>query len=264
MNKIFPTLLLTAMATGVLHAEVSSEKNNASEVTGENTAIIPVSKLEQDSYDWFKRHEEVLAAQKTLNPEVVLIGDSITHFWGGEPKSKQNGPKAWQMTFAKYSVLNMGFGWDRTQNVLWRLKNGEMDGLKPKVIILNIGTNNLSGTRNARANTPGEICDGIVEICKLLRQKSPSSQVVVMGIFPRKNQAFFEKIKTINSLIPQKLAGQPSTRFLDISQKMLNADGTFRDDLFLDGTHPNEQGYAIWGQALAASGLLPERHDNAK
>src|SRR5262249_8417608 len=92
-------------------------------MTDINTALIPVARLEYDSYDWYARHEAELQLQKSAHPEVVLIGDSITHFWAGEPLARQsNGPTAWQRAFGGLSVVNLGFGWDRTQNVLWRLR----------------------------------------------------------------------------------------------------------------------------------------------
>jgi len=88
-----------------------------------NTALIPVPRLELDSYDWYQRHDAELALQKTLDPQVVLIGDSITHFWAGEPKSARvSGPKAWQEAFGGLRLLNMGFGWVQTQTVLFRLR----------------------------------------------------------------------------------------------------------------------------------------------
>ena len=108
-----------------------------------NNAIVPVTWLERDSYNWDERHAQVLELQKTLDPEVVLIGDSITHFWAGPSlSSQQNGPKTWADTFGGHRVLNMGFGWDRTQNVLWRLAHGEFAGQTPRLVVLLIGTLN--------------------------------------------------------------------------------------------------------------------------
>jgi lysophospholipase L1-like esterase len=227
---------------------------------GENTALIPKPRIEHDSYDWYERHFAELEIQKTHFPEVVLIGDSITHFWSGEPKAHiRNGPQAWEQTFAGRSVLNFGFGWDRTQNVLWRLENGEMNGLTPKTIILNIGTNNLTGTKNARTNTPGEIAEAIAFICKKLRAEFPEAQLVVMGIFPRGNEAnspLRAPIKAINALLPDALNGISGVRFLDIGDKFLSADGTISKELMPDGTHPSDKGYEIWGRALLEAGVL--------
>ncbi|HEX2950713.1 MAG TPA: G-D-S-L family lipolytic protein, partial [Armatimonadota bacterium] len=111
-----------------------------------NSAVVPVSKLEEDSYDWWARHDAVLAAKTRITPTMVLIRDSITHFWGGEPESDlKNGGAVWAEAFGGIPTLNLGFGWDRTQNVLWRIDHGEFDGLQPQTVVLNIGTNNLTG-----------------------------------------------------------------------------------------------------------------------
>ena len=134
-----------------------------------NSAVAPMPKLEQDSYDWYGRHAAVLDLQKKTQPEIVLVGDSITHFWSGEPRANhRNGANSWTQTFGDHAVLNLGFGWDRTQNVLWRLEHGEMDGLAPKTIVLNIGCNNFTGTANARTNTPEEVSAAIRVICDRL------------------------------------------------------------------------------------------------
>ena len=132
----------------------------------------------------------MLRIKDRLNPEVVLIGDSITHFWGGEPKAAQaNGPASWEATFGPYRTLNLGFGWDRIQNVLWRLDHGELDGLHPRVIVLHIGTNNTSDTEHARKNTPAEIAEGIRAILRRLRAKAPQARVVLMAVFPARAKA---------------------------------------------------------------------------
>jgi len=221
-----------------------------------NNAIVPVSKLENDSYDWFRRHEDVLHAQAGANPEVVLIGDSITHFWGGQPQSpgsKPRGPDAWQKTFGSKSVLNLGFGWDRTQNVLWRLDHGEFDGLHPKWVVLNIGTNNFSGTPHARASTPAETAEGIREVILRLRAKSPSSKIILMGVLPRGNKpdnAFRKPIEELNAILRETYARVPGITFLDLRDAYLQPDGTLPAELMSDGTHPTDKGYLIWGQAL--------------
>ena len=150
-----------------------------------NTAIVPVPKLENDSYDWYARHEAVLKVKDQINPEIVMIGDSITHFWGGPPElGNQRGPLAWKDLFGQRRVLNLGFGWDRTQNVLWRLDHGEFDGLRPRCVVINIGTNNFSATANARANTPTEVVEGIRVICTRIRTKAPESRICLLYTSP--------------------------------------------------------------------------------
>ena len=157
--------------------------------TPANSALIPVPKLEDDSYDWYARHAEVLRVKDSIDPDVVLIGDSITHFWGGEPKANHvNGPHSWESAFGKYRTLNLGFGWDRIQNVLWRLDHGELDGLHPRVIVIHIGTNNTSETAHARQNTPAEIAEGVGAILRRIRAKAPHARIILMAVFPREQK----------------------------------------------------------------------------
>ena len=219
----------------------------------ENNAIVPVPKLENDFYDWHTRHAQVLKVKDTINPEIVLIGDSITHLWGGEPaEPRKNGPKAWADVFGDKRVLNLGFGWDRTQNVLWRLDNGEFDGLKPKYVVLHIGTNNFSGTKNARASTPPEVAAGIAAICERVKAKSPDSKIILMAVFPRgfaPKDGFRAKITALNELLAP-FAKEKGLIYIDIGPKMLDAEGNLPKDIMGDGVHPTEKGYAIWAAAL--------------
>jgi hypothetical protein len=67
-------------------------------ITGTNTAIIPVSKTEKNTYDWWTRHADVMRVKDSINPEIVLIGNSITHLWGGEPRRERERSGRWPMT----------------------------------------------------------------------------------------------------------------------------------------------------------------------
>lgn len=230
-------------------------------MTDINTALIPVSRLEQDLYDWWARHHAELDLQKRTRPDVVMIGDSITHFWSGPPEATvQNGPASWQSVFKSMSALNMGFGWDRTQNVLWRLQQGEFDGLHPRWVVIEIGTNNLTGTSQARASSPQEIAEAINAICDEVHRRSPESHMIVMGIFPRGANAddpLRAPIAQTNQLLAQRFAQSASITFLDIGKKFLAADGTLPASLMPDGTHPSEKGYRIWAEALVEAGIRP-------
>jgi len=226
-----------------------------------NTAVIPVSKLEEDSYDWWERHEQVLKIQKEIDPEVVLIGDSITHFWGGEPWSDNvHGERiAWSSVFAPYRVLNMGFGWDRTQNVLWRLDHGQLDGLKPEVVVILIGTNNTSETENARANDADEIAEGLRAICDRVEARVPNARIVVMAVLPREKEPDHPRrvlIRDINERYA-KLAEERGYAFVDIGPRLLEPDGTLSSETAPDYCHLTERGYRHWAEALRP--LLPAR-----
>ena len=230
-----------------------------------NTAVVPAPKLEKDGYDWYARHEEILKIKDQLDPEVVLIGDSITHFWAGEPKPPlARGPKAWAAVLGKYRTLNLGFGWDRTQNVLWRLDHGELDRLHPRAVVVHIGTNNTSGTKNARQNTPAEIAEGVQAVCLRIRSKAPQAKIILMAVFPREEKptaARRAQIAEVNRLIAP-LGQTPGIELLDIGPKLLQSDGTLSREVMSDFCHPTEQGYQVWADALAP--LLSRAMDGAR
>jgi len=225
-----------------------------------NTAIVPVTKLEEDSYNWWDRHAEVMRIKDSVNPEIVLIGNSITHFWGGVPRlvnkdgkpREPNGPTAWNNVFGGHRVLNLGFGWDRTQNVLWRLDHGELDNLHPRLVVIDIGTNNTSQTEHARMNTAAEITEGIAAVIARVRSKVPHARIVVMNIFPREKEPQNPRRLLINDINKtlNAFAAQQHITLVDIGPQMLNADGTFLPGIMLDFTHPSDKGYQVWADAL--------------
>lgn len=248
-----------AQAMEPLLSQLMEDKSLDREIP-QNTAIVPVPRLEMDSYNWYDRHAAVLAIKDSINPEIVQIGNSITHFWGGLPLLRYpdgklrtpNGPKSYAALFSKYRVLNLGFGWDRTQNVLWRLDHGELDGLHPRVVVVNIGTNNTSETENARMNTPEEIVAGIAAICGRIRSKVPQAKIVVMAVFPREEDPKSSRrilIQQINIAL-KSFAENNQVSFVDIGPQMLQSDGKFLPGMMLDFTHPTEKGYQVWADAL--------------
>lgn len=220
-----------------------------------NTAVIPRGKLENDSYHWFERHQRILDHQAKINPEIVFIGDSITHFWAGRESIGEPADSTphWNEAFKGFRVLNLGYGWDRTQNVLWRLDHGEMDGLSPKTVVLHIGTNNIGGTRNMRANSPAEIADGILEICRRVREKAPKTNIVLMAIFPRgKRPTDFWRVQltAVNNILKARTANMANLTYLDIGPKLVQPDGTISQEIMWDFCHPTPKGYAIWAEAI--------------
>jgi len=241
-------------------ANIAPEGNNTVNIQVGNTAIIPVTKLENDNYDWWNRHAEVLQIKDSINPEIVLIGNSITHFWGGEPKLKNadgtlrnpNGPQAWNSAFGTHRVLNLGFGWDRIQNVLWRLNNGELDGIHPRLVIIHVGTNNTSETKNARRNTAPEIVEGISEVYKKVHLKVPEAKIVVMAIMPMEQFPDHPRRQLINETnrLLKIYAQEQNITVVDIGPKMLTPDGILSKDITSDFCHPTEKGYQIWANAI--------------
>jgi lysophospholipase L1-like esterase len=218
--------------------------------TSVNTAIKPREKLERDFYDWYKRHNQIVELTSKNKYDIVFIGDSITHMFGGQPKSNKNvGGKVWDEYYSKRKVLNIGFGWDRTQNVLWRLDNKELDGQIPKVAVVLIGTNNLAGTKNSRVNTAEEIVEGITAVCDRIHDLSPKTNIILLGVLPRKDKKKNVIIKQINMIIPE-LAKKDYITFLNIGKKLTDESGMPKNELYKDSVHINNAGYKVWAQAM--------------
>ena len=250
-----------AQAMEPLLSELMGDKSHDTEIPL-NSAIVPASKLEQDSYNWWARHGEILQIKDSINPEIVLIGNSITHFWGGEPQVRNadgspripNGPKTWASLFGNFRVLNLGFGWDRTQNALWRLDHGELDGLNPGKVIIDIGTNNTSQTNNARMNSADEIVEGIRAVCLRVRSKVPGTKIILMAVFPREQMPDHPRRVLINEINRQltTFANSEKITIVDIGPKMPSPDGTISKEIMGDFCHPTEKGYQIWADGIRA------------
>lgn len=221
-----------------------------------NTALLPMPKLEDDSYDWHARHRAALDAKDRIRPEVVLIGDSITHFWGGEPTDvRARGASSWKECFDGRRVLNLGFGWDRIQNALWRVQHGELDGMSPTHVIIAIGTNNTAATPNARANTPAEIAEGIQALAREVRSRCPTARIIVMKLLPRGRSAsdpMRAQVMKANTQLDKVFAPDNASGvlLLDAGPGFLRTDGTLRTDLMPDALHPNDDGYRLWSAVL--------------
>lgn len=210
---------------------------------GTISTTIPVTQMrEPGNYIWEERHNELLKLNKIDPPEICFFGNSITHFWGGEPEAKiVNGGKTWETNFEDLQVRNFGFGWDRIENVLWRVNHGELDGFEAKQILMMLGTNNL------HLNSDDEIIQGLALLLKTMRQKQPTARVTLIGIYPRRGNE--ERVRSLNISIAQ-LAGSLDLNYLDIGTKLLGADGKIDESYFSDGLHPNEKGYRILGPQL--------------
>lgn len=213
-----------------------------------NTAIHPVPNTEKDFYDWAKRRQQKVALAGTGKYDLIFIGDSITHLFEVEGR----GAAIWQRHYGQRQVLDLGYGWDCTQNVLWRLEHGEFASQQPKLVVLNIGTNNLTGNSAARANTAEEIVAGIEAICRFVQDASPTTTMLVMAIFPRglTSDPIHAQVHQLNRILAAQLAGRPHTLLLDIGDRFIGQDGDIPTTLMDDRTHPTEAGYRIWAEAI--------------
>ena len=214
---------------------------------GTNTAIEP----EPRDAGWVKRHEGFVEIAKQGGIDVLFLGDSITDAWRRPPPG---GKGVWDREFAPLRAANFGISGDRTQHVLWRLQNGELEGINPKAIVLMIGTNNTGFERDGTTprNTPAETVAGVRAIVNLLRAKLPQTKILLLAVFPRGEKPDHPQrlqVAEVNTGIA-KLADGRNVRFLDIGRKFLAADGTLPKDIMPDFLHPNEKGYEIWAAAI--------------
>jgi beta-glucosidase len=154
----------------------------------------------------------------------------------------------WKRYYEKYDAVDLGFGGDLTQNVLWRLEHGEVDGLDPKVAVLMIGTNNTGD----RQDDPKATAAGVKRIIAELRQRLPHTKILLLAIFPRdeKPTNFQRRLnERVNGLISDFADGR-NVFFLDINATLTNPDGTLSKDIMPDLLHPNEKGYEIWASSM--------------
>ncbi|WP_425615700.1 platelet-activating factor acetylhydrolase IB subunit [Anatilimnocola sp. NA78] len=201
-----------------------------------NDAVVPAPR----EGGWMNRHNSFNERVKKGNVDLLLIGDSITQGWEGQ------GKKVWEEFYTKRNAVNLGIGGDRTQHVLWRLDNGNVEGIKPKAAVLMIGTN------NARANTPEQTAEGVKAVVEKLKAKLPETKLLVLAIFPRsvgKDDELRKKNAAVNESIA-KLADDKQVFFLDIGPKFLAEDGTLSKEIMPDLLHLNEKSYRIWAEAI--------------
>jgi lysophospholipase L1-like esterase len=186
---------------------------------------------------WKERHERFLARAKEGACDLLFVGDSITEGWGANT--------VWQKTYAPRKAVNIGIGGDTTQNVLWRITNGELEGLSPKAVVLLIGTNNFG----LHGDAPADVAKGVAAVVDTLRKKLPSAKILLLGVFPRDEKpgtGMRKKIAELNA----SLAKVEGVSFLDIGAKFLSPDGTLAKDVMPDFLHLSPKGYQIWADAI--------------
>ena len=192
---------------------------------------------------WLKLHEaHVKTVQANAGPiDVLLVGDSITIQWG----------ESWKKHFPDLKAVNIGIGGDKTQNVLWRLDHGGVEGLQPKSIVLMIGNNNMFFT----AETGIEAAAKGIEMCvKNLREKFPDAKLVVAKILPAHapEHRFYQDIKATNDALDAlKLDSDPQVQVLDLTNDFVNDDGSLKKELYTpDNIHLASKGYAVYASRL--------------
>lgn len=203
-----------------------------------NPATVASDRL---NLQWWKERHELLVAKSNGHAQVAFLGDSITQFW------EREGKETWDKKIAPLGAANLGFSGDSSEHVLWHIENGELTGLKPKVVVLLVGTNNLT-----RGATPKEAAEGVKSVVNALASKLPESKILVLGLLPREGSADDEKrveVEETNALF-KDLANNKTVFFKDLSKAFVWPDGTLRSALFWDYLHPTEEGYEVFARAL--------------
>ena len=208
-----------------------------------------------------KRHAEKVAAIKGHAFDLLLIGDSITHNFDNAAYNAAY-KAVWEQFFAPRNAIGLGYSGGRTENTLWNLANGELEGQSPKVAVLLIGTNNSDDANYQVVSTPEQIAEGTAAIVKLLREKCPATKILLLRIFPRTNvykkpdgteRGSAEKRFATNQHAGElvaKLADGKSVFFLDVNHAFLRLDGTLDPKLMPDQLHPSPEGALAWARAM--------------
>lgn len=205
-----------------------------------NSAIIPHSR--GDETWWRDRDREKNNRLKEGNIDLAFIGDSITQGWEG------NGKQVWESYYGARKAVNLGFGGDRTEHVIWRLTKGAWNQIKPKVAVLMIGTNNTGH----KMQDPSQTAAGIERILNILKERSPKTKVLLLGVFPR-GKAPHDRGRVINQGINQiirRLADNDRIHYMDLGDHFLQSDGDLPASIMPDALHLNEEGYRIWAEAM--------------
>ena len=200
--------------------------------------VVPANRMNQQ---WWKdRHEANKARIAEGNVDLLLLGDSITHNWDGA------GRKVEEYYYGGRNAVNMGFGGDRTQHLLWRLIDAPMEKIHPRAAMVLIGVNNTG------ANSPEQIAAGIKANVDKLLELYPDIKILLLDIFPVRDHADpeREKIDGTNALLPEMFKDYPNVTLLDIGGIWLDENGDIPKDLMNDGVHPTEYGYKLWGAAV--------------
>jgi beta-glucosidase len=220
-----------------------------------DVAAIKLGKDGNVSAEFLNKHQSFLGRRSQGPIRVLFLGDSITDFWRWP--GPNGGKEIWDRRYAMLDAANFGMSGDRTQHVLWRIANGELDGIHPQVVVLLIGANNL-------AYPLDEIERGQKKIIDQIHQKLPDTKLLLMGVFPRGGDpqsvamdakmemtvaAMREKIKADNQFLAG-LGDGDKTRFLDVGDKFLDSDGKIPTDIMPDGLHLDARGYQIWADAM--------------
>lgn len=252
--------ILALSATCAALAFGTGPKANAAAEPLETTAVAKMESRTKDKtrdpgifgdYWWANRflsRHRLVESVRGQTVDLVMVGDSIIHFW------EWKHPDSWRQFCAGRKVLNLGYGGDRTENVIWRLEHGELDGYVAKRVVVMIGTNNNSSEKSDPAN----VARGVEKIIDLVKARQPGAEIVLHPIFPRGNgpdstrhAAARKRNDRTNALLRDYAAAHPEIKWIDFNDKLVDASGWVPAEIMKDQIHPTDAGYRFWAEALA-------------
>ncbi len=193
-------------------------------------------------------HQQLIEKTKRGKIDVYFVGDSITRRWGAT--DYPDFLVHWKSSFHGWNAANFGWGGDTTHNILWRMQNGEFEGVSPKVIVLQAGTNNLPGSGPADAAKIEEVVGSLRAIIEVFQKKAPEATVILTGVFPRsQNMELKPAIVEINRQLAT-IADGKKLRFLNIHDSLADQEGKLLEGISKDGLHLEVKGYEVWATAL--------------
>lgn len=244
MKAITSIVALAVIAAALEFSAVAQPAASVAPGVHQNAAVIPVSRTGAIT----NRQSQVLQRAKDApgDYDIEFIGDSITQGWEGK------GANVWKELGRKYKIINFGVSGDRTEHVLWRFEHGQLDGIKAKVAVVMIGTNNSNKNKDGTDTyTDLDILEGVTAIVNQIRARQPDTKILLLGIFPRGREfnAQRGRLLEVNQVLA-KLDDEQHIFYLDFGSQYVGNDGSISKDIMPDALHPNEAGYKIWASAM--------------
>ncbi len=238
LNMLRPNIM--ALAVFVAMATIVQVERAEAQPTGKNPAVTPQPRIVEW---WFARQAEKIAEMSKGDIDLLMVGDSITNNFDSV------GAPVWKKSFEPRKAINLGFGGDRTNHVLWRLDHLPKLKKAPRGAVVLIGTNNICWG----SDKPKEAAVGVQAIARKLGEHYPEMKILVLGVFPRRRKLDHphrKQIIELNSYLPGLLKDLKNVKFLDIGAKFLDEKGFLSKEMMPDTTHPSEKGHEIWASAI--------------
>lgn len=238
---MLPTVLLVGLADPPAHSDPTTMTSSQ-----RDSAAVPAPRRDRNS---MLAHQQLLAKARSGHIDLYFLGDSIIRRWGCTDPQWSQMLTNWKRNFFGWNAANFGWGADRIQNILWRIQNGELDGVNPKVIVILAGTNNV-GNRPGDDAKIADILSGFSALIDTCRSKAPGAKIILTAIFPRNdNPAVLPEIRHINDELARLDDGK-TIFYLNVNDKLANPDGILFSGMSIDKLHPTVKGYQVWAEGL--------------